>query len=468
MTTLETLSSVAKELDAKTNSDDVLLTNEFAKEMDKRDPLKDLRNEFYIPKFEKDGVEKEKLYFVGNSLGLQPKTTQSVLNEEMERWRNCGVDGHFTGERPWVKTDDYVLDEAAKIVGARKDEIAVMNTLTVNLHLLMVSFYKPTEKKHKILIESDAFPSDWYATASQIQLHGFEPEKSLIRLKPREGEYCVREEDVEERLKAEDGAVALVLWPGVQYYTGQFFDLEKLAKSAHKYGAMFGTDLAHAAGNVPLKLHDWDVDFAAWGHYKYLNSGPGAIAGAFVHAKHSADLDAKDPKQPHRLAGWWGHDLKTRFQMRDEFTPIPGAYGWRLSNPPVVAVACVLGSFKLWSSIEGGMDALRKKSLLLTGYFYHLMNVHVRDAYEEGTLRILTPEDESKRGCQLSLMFGGKSKPRDIFERLEANGAVVDFREPDTIRAAPVPCYNTFQDVREFVKIVIDELELLKVPKRSK
>ncbi len=461
--TVETLESAAASVNAP------LFSPECAGELDRVDPLAAMRAQFHVPTFlpaASGATRREQLYFTGNSLGLQPKATRALVDEELSAWAAHGVEGHFVGARPWVDTDAFVVDELAAMVGAERDEVAVMNSLTVNLHLFMVAFYAPTPARHKILIEADAFPSDWYAVESQIRLHGFDPATSLIRLPPRAGEHCVREDDIEARLAAEAGAVALVLWPGVQYFTGQLFDIARITAAGHRHGAHVGVDLAHAVGNVPLRLHDWQVDFAAWCHYKYVNSGPGAIAGAFVHARHAGTSAAPARDQPplRRLAGWWGHEFATRFQMRSPFSPIPGAAGFRLSNPPVVAVACVLGSLRTFAAVPGKYAALHRKSRLLTGYLELLLQRHVQQRYERGTLEFLTPSAEAQRGCQLSLLFGGRVDARAMHKSLEQRGVVCDFREPGSIRCAPVPLYNSFTDVYEFVAIVVELLDAMNVP----
>jgi kynureninase len=469
--TVETLEAIARKVQQADDSmsssvDAALLSAACAAELDRTDALASMRAQFHVPTFEPSAgaARREQLYFTGNSLGLQPKLTRTLVDEELASWAAHGVEGHFVGARPWVDTDAFLLQELAEMVGAHADEVAVMNSLTTNLHLFMVAFYAPTAARHKILIESDAFPSDWYAVESQIRLHGLDPATSLIRLAPRAGEHCVREEDIEARLAAENGAVALVLWPGVQYFTGQLFDIARITAAGHRHGAHVGVDLAHAVGNVLLRLHEWQVDFAAWCHYKYVNSGPGAIAGAFVHARHAGTAAAPVEPPLRRLAGWWGHEFATRFQMRSPFAPIPGAAGFRLSNPPVVAVACVLGSLRTFAAVPGKYEALHRKSRLLTGYLELLLQRHVQQRFEPGTLQFLTPHNESQRGCQMSLVFGGRVDARSMHKSLEKRGVVCDFREPGSIRCAPVPLYNSFTDVRDFVAIVIELLDAMKIP----
>jgi len=398
---------------------------EFAREMDGKDALACYRDQFHIPT--KNG--KECIYLCGNSLGLQPKTTETAIGQELEDWKNIGVEGHHHAKNPWIPYHEFLTKQYANLVGAKPSEVVAMNSLTVNLHLMMVSFYRPTKTRHKIVIEANAFPSDRYAVASQIRYHGFDPKTSLIEWNPSE--------DIEQLIKREGGNIALMLIGGVNYYTGQLFDMAAITKAGQAVGAIVGFDLAHAAGNVPMKLHDWGVDFAAWCSYKYLNSGPGSVAGCFVHERHAkTDLP--------RFSGWWGHDKKTRFKMGPEFAVMEGAEGWQVSNPPILSLAAVKAALDIFDEV--GMDVLRKKSLELTGYLEFLL-----DELKSDTFTILTPRDPNQRGCQLSIVV--KKDGRKVFEMLAANGIVCDWREPDCIRVAPVPLYNSFTDVYRFVEL---------------
>lgn len=413
----------------------------FAQQMDEQDDLKQYRNEFYIPKHTDDS---DILYFCGNSLGLQPKQVETYLQQELEDWKKFGVEGHFHAKNAWMPYHEFFSKKLSKIVGAQEHEVVVMNTLTTNLHLMMVSFYRPTAQRHKIVIEKAAFPSDKYAMDSQIRFHGYDPKESLIQLTPREGEETLRTEDIEAVIRENGDEIALVMLGGVNYYTGQFFDLEYLAKVGHEVGAMVGYDLAHAVGNVVLKLHDWNVDFAVWCHYKYLNSGPGSIAGAFVHDKH-----LHDPNIP-RFEGWWGHDKKTRFLMGDTFHPMASAESWQLSNAPVFSMTPLLASLELFDAV--GMEKLNKKSAVLTAYMEFLLKQIPTDR-----IRIITPSTQKDRGCQLSIQV--KNGNKALFDAITARGVIADWREPDVIRVAPVPLYNSFMDVYKFVAILKDCLE---------
>ena len=407
---------------------------EYAQSLDEKDPLAGYRYQFHIPKGP-DG--KECIYLCGNSLGLQPVATQEALLQELADWREYGVEGHFHAKNPWMPYHEFLTEQYARLLGAKASEVVAMNSLTVNLHLLMVSFYRPTPERFKILIEGGAFPSDQYAVKSQIDFHGYSPETALLELRPRAGEDSLRQEDVEALIEKEGSQIALILIGGVNYYTGQFFDLKAITQAGHKAGCIVGFDLAHAAGNVPLQLHDWGVDFAAWCSYKYLNSGPGSVAGAFVHEKHAQS------ERP-RFAGWWGHHKESRFKMRPEFHPIPGAEGWQLSNPPILSLAAVKASLDIFHEV--GMDALREKSLKLTDYLFYLLEQNQSDAF-----RIITPRAADSRGCQLSIIV--HKEGRKVFEGLSQAGVVCDWREPDCIRIAPVPLYNSFCDVHKFAEI---------------
>lgn len=411
-------------------------TLDFAAQLDNEDELSDLRNSFHIPK-DKNG--KEWLYFTGNSLGLQPKTTKAYLQQELDDWANYGVEGHFEGETPWLPYHEFLTEKMAKIVGAKPLEVVVMNTLTTNLHLLMVSFYQPTKKKYKIVIESDAFPSDRYAVQSQLQFHGFDADAGLIEWKPRAGEELVRMEDLVTILEAHGDEIAMLLIGGVNYYTGQYLDIKKIAALGHAKSCIVGIDLAHGAGNISPELHDSGVDFAAWCTYKYLNSGPGSLAGLFVHEKH-----AKNRNLP-RFAGWWNHNKETRFNMRQSFDVMPGAEGWQLSNPPILSMAAIKASLDMFDAV--GMKALRKKSERLTGYFEFLIQ-----QIETDRIKIITPSNPKERGCQLSIQV--KDADKSLHQKLMDKNVITDWREPDVIRCAPVPMYNSFNDVYEMVAIL--------------
>ena len=407
---------------------------EFAATMDARDPLARFRERFYLPQT-KDGGEC--IYLCGHSLGLQPKTARSYIEQELQDWAQLGVEGHFHAKHPWMTYHRLLTEQTAALVGAEPGEVVVMNSLTVNLHLMMASFYRPTPRRHKILIERAAFPSDQYAVKSQIRFHKFDPEESLIELTPREGESCMREEDVESVIEREGDSIALILLGGVNYATGQTFDMPGITNAGHKKGCVVAFDLAHAAGNVPLHLHDWGPDFAAWCSYKYLNGGPGCVAGCFVHDRHSHAWDLP------RFAGWWGHDEKARFQMGPEFHPMLGAEGWQLSNPPILALAPLRASMEVFS--EAGMERLRAKSVSLTAYMEFLLREQASPKFS-----IITPSEEWRRGAQLSIRL--PQQGRDLCDRLAAEGVIGDWREPDTYRVAAVPLYNSYQDVYRFVQ----------------
>ena len=411
-------------------------TANFALELDAKDELRSYRNEFHIP-LQKNG--EEHIYMCGNSLGLQPKRTKEFLNQELDDWATFGVEGHFHAKNPWLPYHEFLAESYAKIVGAKNSEVVAMNTLTVNLHLMMVSFYRPTQKRHKIIIEGDAFPSDIYAVESQIKHHGFLPENSLIKLRPRDGESAIRTEDISAIIEREGDEIALIMLGGVNYYTGQVFDFEKITKIAHNNGITVGFDLAHAAGNIKLELHNWGVDFAVWCSYKYLNSGPGSVAGAFVHEKHH------NTNLP-RFAGWWGHNKEDRFKMPDKFNPIASAEGWQLSNPPILSLAAIRASLSIFDEV--GMDKLLSKSIKLTDYLVFLLNSINTDRIE-----IITPKE---RGCQLSIRVNNGDKK--LFDSITVKGVIADWREPDVIRVAPIPLYNSFQDVFNFYSLLKEEL----------
>ena len=408
----------------------------FATELDARDSLKNFRDKFYIPK-QSDG--EDVLYFTGNSLGLQPKRTREYIEQELRDWETLAVDGHLHAKNPWLPYHEFLSEKMARVVGAKPIETVVMNSLTVNLHLLMVSFYRPTSKKHKIVIEKGAFPSDQYAVGSQIKFHGFDVEDSLLELKPREGETILRTEDIEKTILENGDSIALVLLGGVNYYTGQKFDFQRITEVGQRIGATVGFDLAHAAGNVELKLHDWNADFAAWCSYKYLNAGPGAVAGVFVHERHAENFDLP------RFAGWWGHDKETRFLMRPKFVPMRGAEGWQLSNPPILQLAALRASLDIFD--EAGMKNLIEKSKRLTAFLEFLLG-----EIEDERISVITPTNPEERGCQLSIRV--KNADKNLYRQITEKGVVADWREPDVIRVAPVPLYNTFSDVFRFSQIL--------------
>lgn len=412
----------------------------FLERIQAQDQLKEFRSRFHFP--HRNG--KEVLYFTGNSLGLQPTKTAIYIEQEINDWAKLGVEGHLHARSPWLPYHETVTEPLARIVGANPVEVVAMNSLTVNLHLMMVSFYRPTRDRFKIIIEAGAFPSDRYAIESQIRFHGYEPERALIEIKPKDGENCIRTEDIEREIAIAGDGLALVMLGGVNYRTGQKFDFERIVAASRKVGAAVGFDLAHAAGNVELRLHDWDVDFAVWCSYKYLNSGPGGIAGAFVHEKHADNF-----KLP-RFAGWWGHNKETRFLMGPEFQPLRGAEGWQISNPPIFQLAALRASLELFD--EAGMDALLKKSRLLTGYLEFLLGELQNERVE-----VITPSNPDDRGCQLSIRV--KDSDKSLFQRITDRGVSVDWREPDVIRCAPVPLYNSFTDVYSFVEILRDCLK---------
>ena len=395
---------------------------------DAADPLAPFRDEFLIPR---NADDSEQAYFCGNSLGLQPRATRQALADELDDWQALAVEAHFRGKHPWMPYHEFVREDLAAVVGAMPSEVVAMNSLTVNLHLMMVSFYRPTAERPAILIEKHAFPSDRYAVESQIRFHGFDPATALIELESDESDGTISDAAIQRVLDEHGARIALVLLPGVQYRTGQAFDLRAISEAAHRKGCVVGFDLAHAAGNLPLRLHDTHCDFAVWCSYKYLNSGPGAVAGCFVHERHAKT------ERP-RFAGWWGHDQASRFQMGPHFVPMPGADGWQLSNPPILAMAPLRASLGIFD--EAGMESLRRKSVVLTGYLEWLL-----DQTPERRFEVITPRDPGERGCQLSLRI--LDRPDETLRALEASGVVADFRPPDVLRVAPVPLYNTFHEV---------------------
>ncbi len=413
----------------------------WAHAQDRRDPLAGYRGRFHIPVTD-DGSPT--LYLAGNSLGLPPRAARDFVTGELDDWARFGVEGHFHGRRPWMPYHEQFAAPAARLVGAREHEIVYMNTLTVNLHLMMVSFYRPAGDRTKILIEQPAFPSDRYAVVSQLKFHGLDPDEHLLEIAPRAGEHAIRENDILELIAREGKHIALVMLPGVQYYSGQVLDMPAITRVGHEQGAIVGFDLAHAAGNVPLALHDWEVDFAAWCSYKYLNAGPGAIAGCYVHERF-----ANDDTLP-RFAGWWGHDKDSRFRMGPDFRPIPGAEGWQLSNPPIFSLAPVLASLEIFS--EAGMPALCEKSERLTSFLAWLIEQRLDEH-----IYSITPAQA--RGCQLSLRLRRAERGKTVQRQLIERGVLCDWREPDVIRVAPVPLYNRFADVYRFVDHLEELLE---------
>jgi kynureninase len=409
---------------------------EFALNLDRNDPLAKYRTAFHIPK---DEQGKDWLYFTGNSLGLQPKSTKSAIEQELNDWANLGVEGHFEAKNPWMPYHEFLTESMAKIMGAKPIEIVVMNTLTTNLHLLMVSFYNPTKKRHKILIESDAFPSDRYAVQTQLEFHGYDTNECLIEWTPRTDEKLLRTEDLEQILETQGEEIALLLIGGVNYYTGQYLDLKKIAALGHAKGCKVGIDLAHGAGNIQPELHDSGIDFAAWCTYKYLNAGPGSLGGVFVHERYAHDKTLK------RFAGWWSQNKATRFNMRQPLDITPGAEGWQLSNPPILSMAAIKAALDLFNEV--GMNKLREKSIKLTGYLEFLIK-----GLNHAQIEIITPSDSNQRGCQLSIQV--KNANKDLHKKLTEQHVITDWREPDVIRCAPVPFYNSFEDVFRMVEIL--------------
>jgi kynureninase len=391
------------------------------------------RDQFHIPKVN----GQDSIYLCGNSLGLQPKKVKEYVNEELEDWATLGVEGHLHARHPWLPYHEFLTKSMARLVGANQSEVVVMNSLTVNLHLLMASFYRPDKKRYKILIESDAFPSDRYAVASQATWHGFDPADAIILWKPVEGEYTLRIDQLKEILEKEGEQIAMILLGGVNYYTGQYFNIKEITDLVHQYDIIMGWDLAHATGNVEMMLHDWNVDFAAWCSYKYLNSGPGSLGGIFVHDQHGLDLTIP------RLSGWWGHNKETRFKMRDDFDPLPGAEGWQLSNPPILPLAAMRASMEIFD--EAGIQNLRVISKQNSQRLFDALS-------SVPGIKIITPTDPEQRGCQLSLLV--RPKGRQVFDRLSKAGVIADWREPDVIRVAPVPLYTTAEDINQFINIL--------------
>ena len=404
--------------------------------LDAADPLRRFRDQFHIPRRESG---EEVVYFTGNSLGLQPRRVRGYIEQELRDWETLGVEGHARAKHPWMPYHEFLTGQMADVVGAKPIETVVMNSLTVNLHLLLISFYRPSGERRKVMIEKGAFPSDRYAIEAQIKLHGLDPASDLIELEPRDGEATLRTEDIIAAIEREGPSLAVVLFGGVNYYTGQAFEMREITAAGHAVGAVVGFDLAHAAGNLELKLHDWGVDLAVWCSYKYLNGGPGAVGGAFVHERH-----ADCPDIP-RLAGWWGHDKATRFLMGPKFIPIAGAEGWQISNPPILQMASLRASLEIFA--EAGMSALRERSVRLTAYLEQMLA-----AIDDDRISVITPTDPGQRGCQLSIRV--KNADKSLFTAISERGVVADWREPDVIRVAPVPLYNSFGDIEKFARIL--------------
>ena len=414
-------------------------TREFAQSLDAQDELRKYRDEFHFPHVN----GKQVIYFTGNSLGLQPKRTKTYVDEVMNDWANLAVEGHFYSDKPWWDYQERFAVPLSEIVGAKPTEVGVMNTLTVNLHLLMVSFYNPTPQKYKIICEEKAFPSDQYMFQSQVKFHGFDPKDAIVEIKRREGEANIRLEDVLAKIDEVGNELALVLIGGVNYYTGQVFDMKTITAAGQKHGAYVGWDLAHAAGNVKLNLHDWNIDFAAWCSYKYMNSGPGNASGFFVHEKHHNDKELK------RFSGWYGHNKERRFKMEPDFDPVHGADGWQISNLPILSLAPYLASVEMFAEV--GMDKLITKRNLITSYLEFILH-EIDNELEGADFEILTPSNQEERGCQLSVYLHGQG--RELFDRLMKNGVITDWREPNVIRLAPAPFYCSFEDMYEFGQIL--------------
>ncbi|NGZ89549.1 kynureninase [Psychroflexus sp. C1] len=408
----------------------------FAKEMDLQDPLASFSDEFHIPT-QKNGDKH--IYLCGNSLGLQPKQTASFIQQELDDWANLGVEGHTEAQHPWMPYHEFLSESMAKIVGAKPSEVVVMNTLTTNLHLMMVSFYRPTSKKYKIVIEADAFPSDKYAVESQLKFHNIDPADGLILWKPREGEHLCRLEDLKEIVAENKEEIALFMIGNTNYYSGQFYNMSEITKLGHDNGIIVGFDLAHGAGNIQPNLHEVGADFAVWCTYKYLNSGPGSLGGCFVHERHANNKELK------RFVGWWGHNKDTRFNMRKDFDPIPGAEGWQLSNPPILSMAAIRASLAIFE--RAGFENIREKSEKITGYLEFLLSDFAGDK-----INILTPKNPKERGCQLSIQV--KNADKSLFDAITKQGVIADWREPDVIRIAPAPLYNSYQDVFAFAELL--------------
>lgn len=407
---------------------------QFAQQLDKDDPLRSFRDKFIIP--EHNG--KKQTYFLGNSLGLQPKSANEYIQKIMQDWASRGVESFFQGTDPWLNYHDHLVHPLAEIVGALPNEVVVMNQLTVNLHLMLVSFYRPGKKRYKIICEAKAFPSDQYMFETHVKHHGLDPSSAIIEIGPRQGEHILRTEDIISMIKEHGEETALVLFGGINYYTGQLFDMKAIADAARSAGAIVGFDLAHAGGNVELHLHDWNVDFACWCSYKYLNSGPGAIGGAFIHEKHHAENLS-------RFAGWWGYDKETRFKMEKGFVPMKGAEGWQLSTPSLILYAAHRAALEVVK--EAGWQNIQAKRKFMNNYCWFLLE-GINDPHGKKTIEFITPDNEKERGCQISMLMFENGK--EVYDELMKEGFIVDWREPNVIRFAPVPLYNTYEEVWQF------------------
>jgi kynureninase len=410
-------------------------TLEFARQLDEKDPLKSFRDRFFFPQHN----GKDKIYFDGNSLGLQPKSTKDYLQEVLNDWAKLGGDAHFDAKWPWYSYHENFPRTLSKIVGCLPEEVVAMNSLTLNLHLLLVSFYRPTKQRYKIICEAKAFPSDQYAFESQVKYHGLDPGNAIVEVKPRAGEYLIRTEDILSTIQQHADSTAVVLFSGLNYYTGQVFDMKKITQAGHDAGAIVGFDLAHAAGNIDLHLHDWDVDFACWCSYKYLNSGPGGVGGIYIHQKHAGN------KNIPRFAGWWGYEKETRFNMEKGFKPIPTAEGWQLSNAPIVSMAVHKASLDIFE--EAGMGRLHEKRKLLSDYLLFIIDYFTSQSSQK-RVEVITPRNENEKGCQVSFVVNENGKK--LYDYLAANGIAAGWREPEVIRVAPVPLYNSFEEVWQF------------------
>lgn len=410
----------------------------YAALQDEQDELKPFRSRFLVPQIN----GQDSVYFCGNSLGLQPASVREYLQTELNDWANLGVEGHIHATNPWLSYHEMFAAPLSRLTGGKENEVVSMNALTVNLHLLMLSFYRPDASRYRIICEEKAFPSDSYALQSQARLHGYDPKYIIREVKPRSGRYDIDEQDILDAIAEEGDRLAMVMFGGVNYYTGQVFDMQKITAAAHKVGAVAGFDLAHAIGNIPLQLHDWNVDFAAWCTYKYLNSGPGSVSGIYIHEKHASNPET------FRLAGWWGHDKSSRFKMEPQFVPIPTAESWQMSNAPVLSMAAHKASLDIFD--EAGISRLREKSIRLTAYLDFLLQEILAKPEFNGMFSIITP---SSRGAQISMLFHRRG--REMFEHLSKNGVIADWREPDVIRIAPAPLYNSFSDVFRFAEIIL-------------
>lgn len=412
---------------------------EFAQQLDQKDPLKNFRDKFFIP--QQNG--KDKIYFDGNSLGLQPKSAKQYVDQELEDWAKLAGEGHFHAKRPWLPYHEIFPKQLSKIIGCLPEEVVVMNSLTVNLHLLMVSFYRPTKQRYKIICEAKAFPSDQYAFESQVKFHSLDPADAIIEVKPRGGEHTIRTEDVLATINQHKDSVALILFSGINYYSGQVFDMKKITEAGHAVGAIVGFDLAHGAGNIELHMHDWNVDFACWCTYKYLNSGPGSVGGVYIHQRHASNKDLP------RFAGWWGYEKDTRFQMEKGFNAIPTAEGWQLSNAPILSMAAHKASLDIFE--EAGMENLIAKMKMLSSYLIFILE-ETNKKLPGNPIQIITSKNENEKGCQVSFIV--KEKGRRLYDWLGVNGVVGGWREPEVIRMAPVPLYNQFEEIWQFGNVV--------------